>query len=217
MINENKVNLVFDLDGTLIDSSKGIFFAYKNAINNSAGSIKNIGFSKFKEYIGPPFEIMIRDIHPKLNKNEISLIIKDFRKIYDTHAFLSYEIYDNIKNCLRDLKKFNYFLYVLSNKKDVPTKIIINKEFPDIFTNIWGKQGKDFDKAEILKGLKINNPNGKNLFIGDTISDFKSSIKADMDFLYASYGFGKINQSDEFIKCEKTIFLKKSIFKYLEN
>lgn len=217
MIPENKVILIFDLDGTLIDSSKGIYFAYKTAINNSEVCIKNIGFRKFKEYIGPPFEIMIGDIHPKLSKKERTFIIEEFRKIYDSSAFLIYEIYENINKCLVDLKRLNYFLYVLSNKKDIPTKTIISKEFPDIFTNIWGRKGKDFDKAEILKSLKRENPNCKILFVGDTTSDLKSSIEANVKFLYASYGFGEIKHNNTFQKCENTFFLKDSIIEYIEN
>ena len=219
MTNTNKdFYLVFDLDGTLINSSKGIYYAYQNALKNSKINIKTIEFNQFIQNIGPPFEKMLRDIHPNISKKESSIIIKNFREKYDSEAYLMYEVYENIMHCLIELKRLNFFLYVLSNKRDLPTKHIILKEFPNVFSNIWGKKGKDFDKAKILKNLKNENPNSKILFIGDTISDLESSINAGVKFLYVSYGFGEINQrKNSLIKCNDPIFLKDTIIKYLKN
>jgi len=51
--------IVFDLDGTLINSSKGIYYAYQNALKNSKINIKTIEL-KSKIYIFiQPFEILL--------------------------------------------------------------------------------------------------------------------------------------------------------------
>ena len=110
MTNTNKdFYIVFDLDGTLINSSKGIYYAYQNALKNSKINIKTIEFNQLIQNIGPPFEKMLRDIHPNISKKESSIIIKNFREKYDSEAYLMYEVYENIMHCLIELKRLNFF------------------------------------------------------------------------------------------------------------
>ena len=143
-------HLFFDLDGTLLDSSKGIYEAYKKSLINSFIDIKPVSQKIFRKYIGPPFEIMSKKIHPKLNDEEHTKFVKIFREIYDSKYFLKYQVYENIKDCLDKLKKLNYFLYVLTNKRDLQAKFLVNKEFPNTFLEVFGKKGEFFKKARAI-------------------------------------------------------------------
>ena len=69
-----KSNIVFDLDGTLIDSSEGIYSAYVNALKEMNSKIKSIDFYSFKKSIGPPFDKMSKKLHPDLNEYEHKLL-----------------------------------------------------------------------------------------------------------------------------------------------
>ena len=82
-----KTNFVFDLDGTLIDSSAGTYIAYLNAIKKANLDVKTINYINFKKNIGPPFEIMSKVIHPNLNNDESQLLNNYFREIYDSNGF----------------------------------------------------------------------------------------------------------------------------------
>ena len=70
------MNLIFDLDGTIIDSSNGIYEAYKISIKNILQPIKK---KYFTSKIGPPIQEIIKDLHPSINEKNIERVRKLFR------------------------------------------------------------------------------------------------------------------------------------------
>ena len=116
-------NIFFDLDGTLIDSSRGIYNSYLYAYKKSDINVELIEYDIFKNQIGPPFEIMNKNLHPELSSKENNLVIKYFRKKYDEEYYLNYRVYKDIRDCLINLKELNYFLFILTNKKKLQLKI----------------------------------------------------------------------------------------------
>ena len=212
-----KVNFVFDLDGTLIDSSYGIYDSYIKALKEANLNIKEIDFYNFKKNIGPPFEIMIKSIHPNLNLEERTLLNDKFRKIFDSVGFLNYKIYTKIPNCIQNLSEKGNSLYILSNKRYIPTQTIINNEFPNIFKNVWGKNNNSFNKFYYLNKLKCEKKEEKIFYIGDTLKDKKAAEKAKVNFIYAKYGFGDIPKNNDLIICERSSDLKSLLMKFCVN
>ena len=206
-------NIVFDLDGTLIDSSEGIYYSYLDAIKASGLSIKPINFNNFRSKIGPPFEIMCKLIHNNLNEDNLRLLVSKFRYIYDFDGFKTYKIYNNIYQLIKYLHKSGHKLYILSNKREIPLKEIIKKDFPDYFIKVWGRNNKYFSKSKILKDLVKKDTNGKFLFIGDTINDKKAAEEAGVEFIFVSYGYGMIEKDKEIIICSQPEDLKELINK----
>ncbi len=210
------INFVFDLDGTLIDSSRGIYISYLESIKKANINLKDIDYFDFKKNIGPPFEIMIEALHPNLNASEYFLLNKSFREIYDSVGFLNYKVYNNILECVNYLNKAGHYLYILSNKRNSPTQIIIKNEFPNTFKNVWGKDNNSFNKCDILKKIKRNSIN-HTFYIGDTINDKKSAQDAGVEFIYASYGFGNIPKTNNLIICRNSSELKETLINTLNN
>ena len=207
-----KINFVFDLDGTLIDSSAGIYSAYVDAIEKANLDIKTINYINFKKNIGPPFEIMSKNIHPNLNNDEFQLLNNYFREIYDSHGFLNYKVYENVSECISYLNQLGHSLFILSNKRNIPTQIIIRKEFPNIFKNVWGKKDNKFNKSDML--MHINLLSGRDtVYIGDTENDKKAADQAGIKFIYASYGFGVIPKTKSLLTCKKPSELKSLLIK----
>lgn len=214
---KNKNHIFFDLDGTLIDSSIGIYEAYKQSLLISDFVKEPVSIKIFENRIGPPFEIMIKNLHPELDASNSLEVVKNFRKIYDSKLFLKYNLYNDIKYCLKELRRQNFFLYVLTNKRDLQAKIIVNKEFPNTFKDVYGKVGEDFNKGHILHNFRMNNNDCNIIFVGDTQGDFSASIDSGVDFIYASYGFGKINNDNKINICHQSKFLKEKILSYFKN
>ena len=91
------MNLIFDLDGTLIDSKKGIFNAYKLSLEDY---IEPVSETKFKNNIGPPFFKFLNNLHPDLDNNISNTVIKNFRRLYDEIYFKDFEIYNGINELI---------------------------------------------------------------------------------------------------------------------
>ena len=61
------MNLIFDLDGTIVNSSQGIYEAYRLSIKKFAEPVSMEIFSRF---IGPPIFDILCEIHPDLSEKK---------------------------------------------------------------------------------------------------------------------------------------------------
>ena len=97
-------NLIFDLDGTLINSKKGII----NSLYESFLRTKvDILIPKEEILIGPPLDETIRICNNKLTSNEVESIKKNFKEIYDNKLFVLLQVYENVELLLQILKTNN--------------------------------------------------------------------------------------------------------------
>ena len=75
-------NFIFDLDGTIINSSKEVFQCFAMAFESVNYDIDKTRLNP--DIIGPPLKEIIKLIAPELNdENKINLICQNFRQIYD--------------------------------------------------------------------------------------------------------------------------------------
>ena len=192
-------NIILDLDGTLIDSSEGIYRAFKKAATKNDMPVPSIEI--FRSYIGPPIDKIIDSIY----KNNDELVKKnfcdDFREQYDNKYFKKVQWYENVVETLKTLKSKGYKLYIVTNKPTVPSNNIIKDAcLEHIFEYIIGidyrtitGQGKRFNsKCEALQFLKNMSDiaNSDCLYIGDTANDQLAAIGAQMEFVGVKYGYG---------------------------
>lgn len=216
-------NIVLDLDGTLIDSSEGIYSALKEA-----GMINKLPIppiEKFKDHIGPPIDKIFDDIFNINDELVKRRFCASFREVYDKQYWKQVEWYPNVIHTLRYLKSKGYKLYIVTNKPTIPsTNIVKDVCLQGVFENIIGidyrlisKTGKRFDsKLEALDcliksySLKIE----ESLYIGDTISDHLAASNAHMKFIGVTYGYGSwvdwhmknecyINKFTDLVNCLK--------------
>ena len=78
-------DLFFDFDGTLADSSEGIYESFKNSCFEI--NLEPVSINKFKKFIGPPISQILRKIYPNLSTNQISDFKYFFRNDYDNKNF----------------------------------------------------------------------------------------------------------------------------------
>ena len=214
MVVNSSIALVFDLDGTLIDSVEGIYQSYRFAIKKlkiSENKIKSI--NEFRNYIGPRFNIMQNIMHPELDSESQRRLVSYFRIKYDNHGFLNYEVYEYIKSYLNYFYKKGINMFILSNKPVESVNLIIKKEFAGIFKYCWGFDKK---KSDVLIELKKNYE--KIIFIGDTQNDAMASKEALVDFIFCNYGYGNLdNDSQKILFCNNPIELRTIIDKKINN
>ncbi|OUL43867.1 hypothetical protein B0W81_01500 [Prochlorococcus sp. HOT_208_60] len=185
------MNLIFDLDGTLIDSSVGIYRAYKESIQNYQEPLEK---KYFINHIGPPIQKIIRILHPTLENNKVMNIRNNFRKLYDNQYFLEFNTYENIIYQIQKLAQKNN-CYIVTNKPIEPTKTIINKlELDDKFLDIIGidsfvSSGQDKSSNILFLRNKYLLDISNTFYIGDTYSDYLSAKKNNIDFIAFAKGY----------------------------
>ncbi|NVN95426.1 MAG: HAD-IA family hydrolase [Bacteroidetes bacterium] len=187
----NFENIIFDFDGTLVDSQADIKDSLKAAIYKIKGV--NIDSSSFK--IGPPLEEMIKTILINISQDETNKIVNSFRAIYNESGFNKTFCYRGIENLLKTLKETNKRIYIATNKPENLTKKIIKKLNIDFFDDICTVdkiEGVFLLKKEMISLLiKKNKLNRKTtLMIGDSASDVRSGRENDITTIGVGYGYG---------------------------
>ena len=185
--------ILFDLDGTLIDSSKDIGLALKK-------TLREIGLEdrypdRIEKYIGGGVKALLERVLGEDFKEEY---VEIFRKYYMENPVVYTKPYENIPKVLKELKGMNFKLAVVSNKlEDLSKEILKRLELIQFFDFIAG--GDTFPEKKpsplpVLKTLEIlGEEPEKSLIVGDTEADITSGKEAGTKTALAKWGYVKLN------------------------
>ena len=188
----NKVFL-FDLDGTIIDSSEGITNAVKYSLENLEYKIPEMKI--LNKFIGPPLEDSF-ERYFEMDEVICNKAIKYFKKYYESQGMYELKIYDDLEELLSKLSK-KYRLYVATSKDEKnANKIIKNLKIDKYFNYIAGASLEDgrSRKEDVIKYLlqreKENLKNNEIIMVGDTKFDIIGANANQMKSIGVLYGFG---------------------------
>ena len=182
--------VIFDLDGTILDTLEDLKNAVNHALNFYNLPEKDREF--VRKAIGNGTTVLIKRCTPEgLSESKRKLVFDTFKKYYLEHYADYTKPYPGIKEMLTKLKGI-VRLVVVSNKDHDLTNKIITKEFPGLFDVIQGSyldHPKKPDPYLINKIIKENKIKDGCLYIGDTNVDKESAINAGLDYLLVNYGY----------------------------
>lgn len=186
-------NYIFDLDGTLINSSEEVLLCFKKAFFNAGYPVDESRFTS--DVIGPPLRQIIAIIAPDLTDEEIvSSVIKNFRTIYDYDENDISVLYDGIYDFVTNLKKDGKKLFIATFKPKIPAMRLVEKFFPNIFDDVYtiDKFGKQITKEEMINDIisKYGLDKTKTVMIGDAVSDVTAGKNAGITSVGVLWGYG---------------------------
>lgn len=198
-------NIIFDLDGTLIDSSKSIVKALSAAFKDKSINPKN----KLDEsIIGPSIDEIIESNLIDDNKSLKDELKKTFIEIYDRKVCSKCNIYPNTMQTLDFLRNKGKKLFIITNKREFPTlKILEDKSLLKYFEYVYcidSFKNTGNLKKELIQKLIEKNQLSKDSFVyvGDTMADYDACLFNNIEFIFASYGYGSsIGKEVIEIKC----------------
>ena len=188
--------IIFDLDGTLVDSAKDIMIANNKTLEKFG--YKPISFKNVKHIIGQGIRVnIIRSLkmqNVKINKKKENEMYDFFFSFYKKNLYVKSKIYGGLNSFLKNLKKQGYKLAVCSNKLEVLTKIVLKKtKLLKYFDFVAGGDTFAHRKPHpsvlnnVIKNFKINKNNV--LFIGDSEHDYYSALNSNIKFCLKTKGF----------------------------
>lgn len=163
-------NIIFDLDGTLIDSSRDIMDCLKQAY--SMANVKE-GLTISKKIMGPPIREMIKKITPDLSDKDINGIVQNFRSLYDNSDLHKTTAYEGVHDLLKSLKDNKRELFLITNKPSLPTKKILDTLKLNYFRDIVTYDLTGADKGMMIRALieKWNLERPQTVMVGDSTAD----------------------------------------------
>lgn len=187
-----KYNLIiFDLDGTLIDTREGVLISFKYVFDKYNLSISDD--ESINRFIGPSLLKTFRD-HFNLKGDELFGAINDFREYYANGNIFKAKLYDRMEYILNELKRQKYLLAVATNKNEVHAHMVLEHFGIDKYFDIMegSNRTETLQKKDIINNVlsKLNIDNGNALMIGDATTDLEGAMLSKVDFLAVCYGFG---------------------------
>lgn len=210
-------NIMFDLDGTLIDSSSDVIRILIDTINKHGG---NLG-ADTKIKIGPPLIEMVRSVVPLVSDETMQKILDDFRIAYKNDALIETVPFAEIIELLNDLKSNNIDVFIVTYKPKFLAMDVLNRHFTGLYKDIFTPTeiedfGSGKTKIDILNLLieKWNVKPEESVMVGDAKSDIVCAKAVKMGTIGALYGYGEEN---EFELADYKVFSPKELKKYINN
>jgi phosphoglycolate phosphatase len=185
--------IIFDLDGTLVNSLEDISDAMNTVLTNL--NYPTHTYDTYQYFIGSGLRNLVSKALPASNNSEDQIetcfdcMITEYREI----CTLKTKPYKGIIELLDNLASKNIKLAVFSNKADELTKKIAVEIFPDYFDAAVGLSTEELKKPNPLEAIEISkNWNLKTeeiLFVGDSDIDMQTANNANMFAVGVSWGY----------------------------
>lgn len=188
-----KYGLIFDLDGTLVDSLQGIAASVNHALAQSG--LPTHSLDAIRGFIGNGARILIRRAAPAdADESRLIQLEEAFKSDYDVTWPDGTFVYEGITELLGSLQNQGHPLAVLSNKPHAFTETIVSRLFPGIrFSSVLGQRAgipHKPDPAGALEIAKILRLAPENcIVIGDSTMDLETADNAAMRSIAVSWGF----------------------------
>ena len=185
--------IIFDLDGTLVDSLTDIAGA-ANAALDERGYPQHPR-EDYCHFVGNGLLTLAARIVPDGTPDHLINEIADrFRTVYKGCWANNSRPYPGVMQMLETLSQGALNLAVLSNKPDDFTQLFVDKFFPGkMFGQVMGNRpgvNKKPDPAAVLSIVNFfGSKNGDCLMVGDSGVDMKTGKNAGMTSLGVSWGF----------------------------
>lgn len=201
--------VIFDLDGTLLDSLKGIAAAMNELLAKRSYPLHSL--DKYKYFVGEGLKELVRRAlppewyerfrDPEQTEKALDEMVVEYRNRYDEIWPQTSPPYSGIPELLEILSRENIKMGVLSNKADDFTKRMTLQLLPGIpFVTILGARpgvpGKPDPSSALEIAAVMGMKPGEIVFLGDTGVDMQTAVNAGMVPVGALWGF---RQADELL------------------
>ncbi|MEA3553774.1 MAG: phosphoglycolate phosphatase, partial [Campylobacterota bacterium] len=195
----NKELIIFDLDGTLIDSVPDL----ASSVNHT---LKSLNLDVFPEdtirtWVGNGAATLVKralskgvTIKDDIDEDLFSNALDIFLNYYSNNLTVSTILYKGVKQTLESLQNKNYRLAIVTNKPfDFIEPILECLELSDLFEYYIGGDSLSVKKPNPMPLLhvceKLNVNVESSLMIGDSKNDIVAANEANMDSIALSYGY----------------------------
>jgi len=186
--------VLFDLDGTLLDTLEGIAASCNRAL--LAHQLDPHPVNAYRYFVGDGMMTMIERAVPELRRDEltIALVAESFREDYVENWAVKTKPYEGIAEMLARLVDMGMPMAILSNKRDAFTEQCVEKMLADFsFFPVFGQRDtiaiKPDPAGAIEVAEKLAVAPGQVLFLGDSSVDMFTAGRAGMTPVGASWGF----------------------------
>jgi phosphoglycolate phosphatase len=207
-----KAHIIFDLDGTLIDSKPEIEDAFRKTFSDVPAS-SVIAFEAIS--FGATLNSVLENVYQG-DTDRITKAKQKFSEIYDSSSYEKTLLYHYVEDTLGKLAEMGSKLYIATNKRMVPTlRILEKKNIRRWFTSVKTSDmvaGETISKQEMIEEICSENKIKNGYMIGDTLQDVQAGQAAKLITVAVSYGY----ESQELLRKGNPTFVIHSFLEIID-
>ena len=192
---QRKINtVIFDLDGTLLDTLKDLSDSVNFALEKYSLPQRNV--KEIRRFLGNGIRrLMMESVGPEIaaNSNRFEPILQTFREHYVKHCLDTTKPYDGIMDMLAHLKERGYKTAIVSNKLQPAVTELHHRFFGDLVSVAIGESAnirrKPYPDAVLSAVEKLKSSVGSSIYVGDSEVDIETAKAADMSCISVLWGF----------------------------
>ena len=185
--------ILFDLDGTLIDSLEDLSEAVNHALGLRGLPLHTV--AEYRRMVGHGVRNLVKQALPEgADDTLVDSALADFKTYYQAHIDVHTHPYSGMPELLTELQAHGIQLAVASNKFQEGTEYLVEKIFPGIrFVAIMGnKPGAPLKPDpeivhEVLRRSGVSKEDA--LLVGDSPTDMKTAANGGIESIAVTWGY----------------------------
>ena len=186
-------SIIFDLDGTLWDSTANVALAWQAAVAKVNYIDEEMTVERVRSITGMTYDAIFDKLFPDLDthqRKEVQTLcgISELEILHTKGG----ELYPQLEETLKYLGT-KYKLYIVSNCQSgyIEVFLDLNNMHPHFLAHqCFGTKGNP--KADNIKDIVNDHQLKAPVYVGDTMGDYTAATQAGVPFIFASYGFGAV-------------------------
>ena len=197
-------SIILDVDGTIWDTTNIVAEAWNHAIDRLFPQVPHVTGTILKGQFGKTMNVIADNLFPILNDEQKTQLM-DECCVQEQLALSSNTkdiSYPNVIKTIADLSK-DVPLFIVSNCQKGYIEVVISKNHIEKYITdfeCYGNNGKN--KDENIRLICDRNGLKSPIYVGDTQGDYDACKKAEVPFVWVSYGFGKPDDENYFAKID---------------
>lgn len=196
---QKKDTIIFDLDGTLVDSAPDLHACANRLL--SKYNQPSISIKESQSFIGDGVRNFVKSAwcksNAKINEDRLTQLEVEFLEDYENHPAQLSQTYPGVRETLNQLRQLGYEMAVCTNKPQIAAeKLLRNLDLKDFFLQIAGGDFYSVKKPNKLHLLNLLGDLGKTassaVMVGDNEHDAHTANAAETTFILCSYGYARI-------------------------
>ncbi|MCR5746976.1 MAG: HAD hydrolase-like protein [Lachnospiraceae bacterium] len=191
--------VIFDLDGTLIDTGEGIMKCAQYSLENIGIEVEDYHDLSF--FVGPPL-MHTYTVRYGVSEEKARELIRIYRERYEPEGVFECELYPGVKECLINLREKGYKICIGSSKPEhMCVKLLKHFGLSELFDEVCGAtpDGKIDTKAEVLTELFRRGKDDTEfisgcVLVGDTGFDISGAAGVGISSIGVSFGYGNTGE-----------------------
>jgi phosphoglycolate phosphatase-like HAD superfamily hydrolase len=183
-------NLIFDFDGTLVDSKRDIANAQLWVLHQLG--VVSLRSEDLYRFIGRPLEVTFSSLLPQELHTRIPEAARMYSEYYPAHSLVTTELFTGVRSTLETLVERGYRLSVASTKKGVGIKRVTDHfAITHLFAQLQGSDGIPFKPAPDVINLILEQQQwdrAATMMVGDTDLDVLAGKNAGVATSAVTYG-----------------------------